>query len=145
MFEKIMFFSTTFSRFFVVLASQNGSKMKHFFKLFRKRRFGENPCKTLAVRSKIKVRASRKSKKFTKKSIQERTRPKHRKKPAKNWFWPPFRLPKTSQNRSNIEPGPEKIGSRTKLVSRRYGNLSRVIANQRGLRLLDCVFGFTYD
>ena len=53
MFKKIIFFNTTFSRFLAALASQN--KIQFFVKLLWKRRFGENPDKTLDARRKIKV------------------------------------------------------------------------------------------
>ena len=54
------------------------------------------------------------------------------KKQPKNRFWHRLWPPKTSQNRSKIEAGREKMGSRTKPVLRSYGNHPQVSESQRG-------------
>ena len=54
--KKNMFFETSFSSFFVFLATENDVKIELLSLLFRKRRFCENHHETLAVRTKIKVR-----------------------------------------------------------------------------------------
>ena len=141
MFEKIIFFNIMFSRFFIALASQNGSKIQNFFKLFRKPRLGENPYKTLVVRRKIKIRTL----KNQQTSIQQRARQRHREKHPKKRCLLPFGLPKTSQNLSKIGLGREQMGSRTKLVSRRYGNRAQVVEKQRGPAFVKRPKGYAYD
>ena len=78
-------------------------KIDDFSTIFPKRRFCINPYKTLAVRTKIKVRTCKNHAKSSKNRCRNHDRKKHRKKPLKNRFWPPLWPPKSSQNRSEIE------------------------------------------
>ena len=98
-----MFFETSFSSFFVFLATENDVKIELFSLLFRKRRFCENHHETLAVRTKIKVRIWKKHKKSEKNRCRNHDRKKHGIKHRKNRFWAPFWLPKSSQNPPKIE------------------------------------------
>ena len=62
--KKRMYSNIVFCWFFSVSASENGAKIHDFWILFRKRRFCANPYKTLAVRTKIKVRSLKKTKNY---------------------------------------------------------------------------------
>ena len=88
------------------MTSKNLLKIQPFGCPLQRRRFSENPYKTLAVRTKIKVRALKKTFKNTKKSIPRCPPKKHRKKHSQNWFWHQFWPPKPLQN-------PRKILSKT--------------------------------
>ena len=88
------------------MASKNQHKIQPFGGRFQKRRFSENPYKTSPVRTKIKVRTSKKIKKIVEKSIPRSPPKKHRKKLSKSWFWHQFWAPKPLQN-------PRKILSKT--------------------------------
>ena len=81
---------------------KNLFKIQPFGCPLQRRRFSENPYKTLAVRTKIKVRALKKTFKNTKKSIPSCPPKKHRKKHSQNWFWHPFWAPKAFQNAKKI-------------------------------------------
>ena len=77
--------------------------------------------------------------------IQQRARQGHRKKPPKNRFLLPFVVPKTSQNLAKTSLGREQMGSRTKLVSRRYGTRAQVVGNQRDPGFVGYPNGYAYD
>ena len=140
-----MFVNKTLFRFFFVSASENGAKIELVSLLFQKCRFYENLQKTLKKQWFLSIFQVSSFQKSTKNRCRNAFEKKIAKKHPKNRFGAPFWLPKTSQNRSKIEPGRQKWEPRTKLVSRRYGNHPRVVANQRGLRPLDCENGFAYD
>ena len=125
MFEKIRFRNTMFSRFFVALASQNGSKIQVFLTFFEKFDLVKILTKHWLCAEKSRFRLL----KIVKKSIQQRARQGHREKPPKNRFLLPFGFPKTSQNLAKTSLGREQMGSRTKLVSRRYATRAEVVAN----------------
>ena len=80
---------------------------------------------------KIQGSDKNKTRKITKKSIQRRLRKKHRKKHPKNNLLHPFWPPKTSQNRSKIDPGRGKRGSGTKPVSQRHATCWESVEKQR--------------
>ena len=141
MFEKIIFFNTRFSRFFFALASQNGSEIQIFSS------FSENVdlVKILTKHWLCAEKSRCGLSKITKKSIQPRARQRHREKPPKNQFLLPFGFPKTSQNLSKIRLGREQMGSRTKLVSRRYGNRAQIVGSQRNPAFVKRLNGYAYD
>ena len=86
----------------MVLAAKSLPKIQPFGGRFQKRRFSENPYKTLAVRTKIEVQILKKLKKIVKKSIPRYPQNKYRNKHSKNWFGDPFWDPKPLQNRGRI-------------------------------------------
>ena len=114
-----------FSQFFVALASQNGSQIRFFTSFFENVDLVKILTKHWLCAEKSRFRLL----KIARKSIQQRARQGHREKPPKNRFLLPFGPPKTSQNLSKIGLGREQMGSRTKLVPRRYGTRARVVEN----------------
>ena len=82
MFEKIIFFNTMLSRFFVALASQNGPRIQIFSS------FSEN-LDLVKILTKHWLCAEKSRfglEKIIKKTIQQRARRKHREKPPKYRF-----------------------------------------------------------
>jgi len=84
-----------FSRFFVVLAAKSLPKIQPFGGRFQKRRFSENPYKTLAVRTKIEVRIQKKLKKNREKIDSKIPSKKISKKTFQKLVWGPILGSKT--------------------------------------------------
>ena len=118
-----MFFETSFSSFFVFLATENDVKIKLFSLLFRKRRFCENHHETLAVRTKIKVRIWKKHKKL-KKNVTEITTEKNI---EKNLEKIDFGLHFGSKNPSKINQKSKKVASEDDLKKRVMGLNARLL------------------
>ena len=113
-----MFFETSFSSFFVFLATENDVKIELFSLLFRKRRFCENHHETLAVRTKIKVRIWKKHKKSEKKIDAEITIEKNI---EKNIEKIDFGLHFGSKNPPKIHQKSKKVASEDDLKKRVMG------------------------
>ena len=108
-----MIFKTIFSRFFVVLGSENDSNIDIFSPLFRKRRFCENHCFSLVKLMILRVRASKKRPKIDAKTRSKKASTKN---VPKLDFGLRFGLP----NRPNIQKNrkntrPEKSSKKTAL------------------------------
>ena len=103
--KKHIVFNTIFSRFFIVLASENVSKIEVFSHFFRRRRLFENQQKPLKKTIIFIDFSGSAPPKIHPTSIPKRARKKHRKTFPKNrfWlpFWPPKILPKSTQHRKN--------------------------------------------
>ena len=141
MFEKITFCNTMLSRFFAVLASLNGSQIK-FFPNF----FGNI---TLAKSLQNTGCAQKNQSSDFKKSQKNRFNNALGEGIAKNFPNIDFNfhldLSKPSPCPSKVDSGREQMGSRTHLVSRRYGPRARVVASQRDPAFVKRPKGYAYD
>ena len=94
-----MLFNTIFSQLFSVSTSQNDLQIELFFNIFGKRRFCENPYETLAMRTKIKVRTSKKPRKIDAKPHLKQASPKTVPQIDFRYVFASENLPKSLQNR----------------------------------------------
>ena len=123
--KKHLFFNIMFSRFFVVLASENDSKIEVFWHFFRKPRFCEI-CSFPIGKSIISgFGASKKRPKIDAKTHSKKT---SKKKPKK----PDFGSVLTSQNPPKIHPKSQKIEKnafRKRVLKKRLCKLSPRVRN----------------
>ena len=94
------YFFTIFLRFNLPKRPPN----RAFFQYFLKTSILRKSLRNTGCAHKNQGSDFKKTKKINKKSKPKRIREKHRKKPRKNRFWPPFWLPKPSQNGSKSDP-----------------------------------------
>ena len=108
--KKHIFYTPLFRTLLGTILEGFGDRKIHvFLLLFQKPSILRKCSKTLAVRTKIKVRTRKKQNKITKKSIHKRTRKKHRKKPLKILFLLPLGPPTPPQ----IAPKSPKNSTKT--------------------------------
>ena len=119
-----MFFNSIFVRIFSILASENEGKLEVFLLLFPKRRFYENRAPVEAKLLFFTFRASEKRLKIDANIDLEKNIEKN---PQKSIF--PSKL--ASQNLPKSIHKSSYLSIKTKLVSRRYGPHSQLVAKQR--------------
>ena len=103
MLEKNMFFNTVFSRFFVVLTSENDSKIDVFSLLFRKRQFCQNHCFSKGKLLFFRFWDSQKPSKIDAETHSKKTSKKNFQKSILASVWASQNLPKSTQHRQKSE------------------------------------------